>query len=63
MNVQELIDVLKTIPPFMQVCTWDAEEDDYIPVIGVIYEHGHTTVDLITANDQELDYLTTECED
>lgn len=48
MTVAELIAALQKLPPNLDVCVWDGEEDDYVPVRGVLWEDGHTSVDLAT---------------
>jgi len=48
MTVGELIEALRKLPPFLEVCVYDAEEDDNVPVVEALLEDGHTTVDLLT---------------
>lgn len=48
MTVGELIAELKKYPEHMQVCVWDHDEDENMPVVQVLQEDGTTTVDLLT---------------
>jgi len=48
MTVRELIAELGTMPQELQVCVWDTEADDWEPVKEVLFEAGHSTVDLLT---------------
>ena len=48
MNVRELIAALQKCPPGMDVCVWDHEEDDHVPVVQALYEDGVTHISLLT---------------
>lgn len=48
MTVGELIAKLEAMPEGMEVCAWNEDEDDYVPIQDVLWEEGHTSVDLLT---------------
>jgi hypothetical protein len=48
MIVKELIAALRKMPQELEVCTWDHEEDEYIPITGAIFEDGCSDVHLLT---------------
>ena len=48
MKVRELIRELKRMPPELQVCVWDAPEDEYVPVVQALFEDGTSHVALLT---------------
>ncbi len=48
MNVRQLIEELKKMPPDLEVRVWDDLEDVYVPVVQVLYEDGTSSVDLLT---------------
>ena len=47
MNVRELIAALQKMPPTMEVTIWDHEADENLPVVEVLHEWGHTSVELL----------------
>lgn len=47
MTVIELIAELGRLPPDMDVCVWDHDEDEYMPVVEALLEDGSTHVDLL----------------
>ena len=55
MKVRELIEELRRVPQEMEVCTWSADEDEWVPVTQALHEWGHTTVDLMTEPPKELE--------
>jgi hypothetical protein len=47
MTVIELIAELGRLPPDVDVCVWDHDEDEYMPVVEALLEDGSTHVDLL----------------
>lgn len=47
MKVRELIEALKLMPPDLDAEMWDSDEDDYVPVVSVLYEEGAPYVFLL----------------
>jgi len=58
MKVSELIEHLKTQRQDLPVVMWDAEEDDWVEVVGGIWESGTSHVAL-TSNPDDLKGLIT----
>jgi len=48
MNVRELIAALQKLPPTMDVCIWDHDEDDWLPVVEALNEDGVIHIALLT---------------
>lgn len=48
MTVAELIRELRRMPPGLKVTTWDAEADENLPIVQVLYEDGTSAVALLT---------------
>jgi hypothetical protein len=48
MNVRELIAALQRCPPSMEVCIWEDQPGEYVPVVEALYEDGSTHIDLLT---------------
>jgi hypothetical protein len=46
MKVRELIDALKKMPQELDACIWDEDDQEFVPVQDVLFEEGHSTVDL-----------------
>ena len=57
MKVRELIATLKKQPPEMEVRVWDADEDEFVPVTGAVFEDGSTVVTLLTCEQKESDFI------
>jgi hypothetical protein len=36
------------MPPDLEVCVWDEDADEYVPVADVVFEDGTSTIDLLT---------------
>jgi hypothetical protein len=47
MTVRELIAALQRCPPEMDVCVWDHEQDDWMPVVEALNEWGSTHIALL----------------
>ena len=60
MTVEQLISELSSMPKDMEVTIWDAEDDDYVPVVQVLWEYGHSTINLLTTH---VDTIPTEFDD
>lgn len=54
MTVKQLIAQLSKLPQDLDVCVWDHEEDDYMPVVSAFYEDGVSTINLLPFDPEEV---------
>lgn len=54
MTNKELIAALQKLPPDLGVHTWDEKEDDYVPVVEVLYEDGVPYIHLLTTTLEDM---------
>jgi hypothetical protein len=52
MTVAELIKQLEQCPPSMEVCIWDHDEDENMPVVQVLHESGVSHIQLLTHEEE-----------
>ena len=54
MTVQQMIDMLKRLPPKAEVTTWDAEIEVYVPVTGNVFHPPQTSLHVYSNGRVEL---------